>query len=186
MSKNFAKRDKVVFISLIDILLQLTFVLLIVVLFVYRENETMLITLNQLRDSTKDIGTCKAEKDQCEAELLDLKKQYLQACIPASRTSAAPSVRFMAQSTSAVIFQEFTPSYYRYLSEKGDKVREAKARAIKSGAQVSLDDMENTFAFIREGDCYHEFTVIPIASINSVESDRVRSRISPTFKKLQN
>jgi len=185
VKKSLAQRDKVVFISLIDILLQLTFVLLIVILFIYKDNESMIFTISSLQEASKDSSSCTAEKDQCKAELLDLKKQYLQACIPASKTFAAPSVKFMAQSTSTVIFQEFTVNYYKYLSEKGDKVREVKARSIKSGTQVNLDDIESMFAFIREGDCFHEFSVASIATINSVEGDRVRSRINQTFKKLQ-
>jgi hypothetical protein len=185
VKKNLAQRDKVVFISLIDILLQLTFVLLIVILFIYKDNESMIFTISSLQEASKEAGSCTTEKDQCKAELLDLKKQYLQACIPASKTSALPSVKFKAQSTSTVIFEEFTPDYYKYIAAKGDKTREAKARSMKLGSQISLDEVESMFSFIREGDCYHEFTVFPIASINSVESSRVWGRISPTFKKLQ-
>ena len=184
MKKSLAQRDKVVFISLVDILLQLVFVLLIVVIFVYNEFETLIVTHNNLKNSTADASQCVAEKDRCEKELSDIKKQYLQACISISKTRAAASVNFAAYSTNAVIFQGFTPDYYKYLSVKGDAPREQRAREIRPNSLIELNNIERTFAFIREGDCYHEFSVAPIPTINSVESSQVWAKISGTFKKL--
>lgn len=184
MKKSLARRDKVVFISLVDILLQLVFVLLIVIIFVYKEYDSLKITYETLRKSTEDSSQCIAEKNQCQKELSDIKKQYLQACIPLSKTSAAASVRFTAYSTNAVIFQGFTPDYFKYLATKNDSAREQKARAVKLNSTMDLGDIERTFGFIREDDCYHDFSVAPITSINSVESGEVWRRIASTFKKL--
>jgi hypothetical protein len=184
LKKNLARRDKVVFISLVDILLQLSFVLLIVILFVYKEHDSLLVQYEALRKSTADASQCIAEKNQCEKELSDIKKQYLQACIPLSKTSAAASVRFTAYSTNAVIFQGFTPDYFKYLAGKNDSVREQRAKAVKTNATINLNDIEGTFGFIREVDCYHDFSVAPIASINSVESGEVWRRIASTFRRL--
>ena len=93
-------------------------------------------------------------------------------------------MRFTAYSTNAVIFQGFTPEYFKYLAEKNDSAREVKARAVRPNSTMDLSDIERTFGFIREDDCYHDFSVAPIASINSVESGEVWRRIAGTFKKL--
>jgi len=184
LKKNLARRDKVVFISLVDILLQLTFVLLIVILFVYKEHDSLIVKYETLRKSTADASQCIADKNKCEQELSDIKKQYLQACIPLSKTAAAPSVKFTAYSTRAVIFQGFTGDYFKYIESKNDLTREKKAKNIKPGLTVELSDIEGTFGFIREPDCFHEFSVSPIASINSVESGQVWGKIASTFRKL--
>ena len=184
MKKSLAQRDKVVFISLVDILLQLAFVLLIVIIFVYKEFDTISVQYDTLKKNTADASQCIDKKNQCEKELNDIKRQYLQACIPLSKTNAATSIKFSAYSTNAVIFQEFTSEYYKYLNSKGDSTRAQKARDIKQGTTFELGNIEGTFAFIREGDCYHEFAVSPIRTIDSVEISQVRGRMHGTFRKL--
>ena len=184
MKKNLARRDRVVFISLVDILLQLSFVLLIVILFVFKEHDALYVQYENLKKNTMDASQCIAEKNQCQKELSDIKKQYLQACISLSKTNAATSVKFSAQSTNAVIFQEFTPDYYKYLASRGDSIREQKARQIPQNTVIELGNIERTFAFIREADCYHEFNVAPIRTIDSVEMSQVRGKMSGTFRKL--
>ena len=172
------------FISLVDILLQLTFVLLIVILFVYKEHDALIVKYETLRKTTADASQCIADKNKCEQELSDIKKQYLQACIPSSKTTAAPSVIFTAYSTRAVIFQGFTGDYFRYIESKNDLSREKKAKNIKPGSTMELSDIEGTFGFIREPDCFHEFSVSSIASLNMVEGGLIRGKIANTFKKL--
>jgi hypothetical protein len=184
LKKNLARRDRVVFISLVDILLQLSFVLLIVILFVFKEHETLFVQYENLKKNTMDSSQCIAEKDQCQKELSDIKKQYLQACITLSKTAPAASVKFSAYSTNTVIFQGFTPEYFKYLAGKNDSFREQRAKVLKANSMINLSDIESTFGFIREGDCYHDFSVAPIASINSVESGEVWRRIAGTFRKL--
>ncbi len=71
------------------------------------------------------------------------------------------------------------PWWNEYIPEV--KVR---ARALILDASVDLDNIEKLFGFIREDDCYHEFTITPIPSINSVESSFVWGRVSATFRKL--
>jgi hypothetical protein len=93
-------------------------------------------------------------------------------------------VRFTAYSTNAVIFQGFTPEYFKYLAGKNDSFREQRAKVLKTNSMINLGDIESTFGFIREADCYHDFSVAPIASINSVESGEVWRRIAGTFRKL--
>jgi biopolymer transport protein ExbD len=191
VEKNLARRDKVVFISLIDILLQLVFVLLIVVIFLYKEYESLIVTYADLKKASSEKSQCEnqkkqleSQKNQCELILNDLRKQYLQACMTRSKTSPIAAVKFKALTTNSVIFLEFTDEYFNYISEKREEIKLSKAKEMKSGSIIELKDIEKYFGFIRESDCYHEFSIIPIPTINSVESAHVRTKVSETFKRL--
>lgn len=177
MSKNIARRDKVVFISLVDILYQLIFVLLIVVLSVYKDFSTL---VTQVGSMDKTI----LEANQCKAELKECRKQNLQACLPASKTSTIRSVIFEANSSGSIVFKSFSDDYYKYLIGKDDKLREQAARSIKPGLIMSVHDVEKKFSFIREDDCFHDFSLIPLKGMDSIDYSQLASKIIQTFRRL--
>ena len=192
MKSKEIKRDRVIFISLIDILLQFIFVLLIVVLFVYRDYDSMVIKLTNSskceadKDSCKkDLQRCENQSNQCNTKLENYLKDNLQACMAISKTNTAKSINFSQKSTNEVIFENFTESYLRYLSETNQKNKIETAKLIKEGTVIKLDNIEKLFGFVREQYCYHDFYLRPIATLNSVESSIVYGRISSVLKNLQ-
>ena len=184
MKNNLARRDKVVFISLVDILLQFVFILLIVILFVYKAYDTLIVTQDGENKTKEDVAACVREKNKCVKDFIDFKKEHLQACMPKSKTEALKAVIFTAYSTNEVVFKGFTSDFYKYLDEKGDKAREVKASGIKLGTLFNLRDIEMVFSFIREQDCYHEFSIWPIPSINADEYSNMWGRVNNTFRRL--
>lgn len=177
MSKSLVRRDKVVFISLVDILYQLIFVLLIVVLSVYKDFSTL---VTQVGSMDKTI----LEANQCKNQLNECRKQNLQACIPASKTSTVRSVIFEASASGSIVFKSFSDDYYRYLTNKDDRFREQAARSIKPGVVMSVDDVEKKFSFIRESDCFHDFSLVPLKGMDSIDYSQLAGKIIQTFRKL--
>ncbi len=177
MSKSLARRDKVVFISLVDILYQLIFVLLIVVLSVYKDFSTL---VTQVGSMDKTI----LEANQCKAQLNECRKQNLQACIPASKTSTVRSVIFEANSSGSLVFQGFSDDYYRYLKENDDKLREQAAKSIKPGIVMSVHEVEKKFSFVREDDCFHDFKLTPVKGMDSIEYSQLAGKLIQTFRRL--
>ncbi len=177
MSKNLARRDKVVFISLVDILYQLIFVLLIVVLSVYKDFSTL---VTQVGNIDKTI----LEANQCKAQLNECRKQNLQACLPASKTSTVRSIIFEANSSTSLVFVGFSLDYYKYLESNGDKAREKLARSFQPGVVMSVNDLEKNFSFVREDDCFHDFKLIPLRGMDSIDYSQLAGKIIQTFRRL--
>lgn len=198
MKTRISQRDRVLFVTLTDILLQFVFVLLIVIFFVYKEYTQLIlktatatvsrIEIEKLKEENNKLkveyDSCKSQKKVCELAYADYVRKHLEACIVFSKTSAAQSVIFKASTTNEVIFQQFTDHYFKYLKSNNDIIRENSAKTIMPGTTIQLSDIEKYFSFVREKNCYHEFSVIPISTINSVEAGQVYYKIAAVFKKI--
>ena len=185
MKSNPQRRDRVVFISLVDILLQLLFVLLIVILYVFNDYQRILV-INQNNE------TCSTKLTSCEEKLKELEKVVatqkkeidefnvgnLIACIPASTTSEKVSLSFNATSQNSLVFTGFSPDYIKYLEERKDNGRQLLAGKIAPGTIFPIESIEKNFGFVRQSNCYHVARVSDSSGVMpSKQIDSIRNQV---------
>lgn len=185
MKSNPQRRDRVVFVSLVDILLQLLFVLLIVILYVFNDYQRILVINQNNEASSKKLTASEEKLKELEKKVLIQKKQIdefnagnLIACIPASTTSEKVSLLFNANSQNTLVFAGFSPDYLTYLKEKEDSARQQQAAKIKSGTVFPIESIESNFGFVRQSNCYHVARVNdPSGVMPSKQIDSLRNQV---------
>lgn len=182
MSKSLFKRDRVIFISLIDILLQLIFVLMIIILTVFNDYEKTRTSFKELVTTNKDVSVLKKKLDQCEVEASKC-KGTLQACIPASNIREKNSVRFRFVDKDTVQFIKFEDAYLDYLKENKDQ-RRLSMLNIEPMKKFSLEEFNSTFIFVREPTCYHSYSLEVPDSITEGTAKPIRNHLFSLFRSL--
>ena len=192
MKSNPQIRDRVIFVSLVDILLQLVFVLLIVILYVFNDYQRILV-INQNNESCPaNLTSCKEIEKKLEDKIKELEKLAtfqqekidelnkgnLIACIPASTTSEKTSLTFKAISPSTLAFTGFTTEYLAYIEQQNYRDKLLQAKQIHEGKVFSIKDIEMNFGFVRQKNCYHVARVIdPSGVMPSKQIDFLRNQV---------
>ena len=83
-------------------------------------------------------------------------------CIPPSSTTQLTKSTFWIISAPGEIeFSRFSTEYIKYLSDKGFSEKLSRVEAINaSGKKIySANDVISTFSFIREDQCFHDYSI---------------------------
>ena len=77
-----------------------------------------------------------------------------------SQNSVPPSTEWEIKSPDEIIFNRFTINYLNYLKNKEDRSRLDLASRIQDRAPISFkpSEIEGSFSFIRESNCFHEYS----------------------------
>ena len=200
MTKTSQRKDRVVFVSLIDILLQLSFVLLALVLYVFNDYSRVLILNSDLEKPLAHAKVLEDENEKLKIQNDGFKKRIdelthgnLIACIPATAIRATrekSSLLFKAIDNKTLQFQGFTLEYLNYLDSKNLTQLKNIAENMNKNSKdknYNVDDIEKNFAFIREPDCYHIASVIDGTGgkLSSPEMDKLRGKVSNTVRRLK-
>lgn len=199
-------RERIIGISLVDILIQIVFVLFIALIAGYEDPEIRLLksefeyagrelcqTGPSGRDSIKKCVEDYAKLKEVNGKA-DNENGKLVACMPQSdgiHTNLAFNYTIVKRDSpeidkAKIYFDGFTKDYLDYLNEHKMEKSLKSAHAIKRGI-ISVLELEENFGFIREADCYHE-----ARSINNDGEDSrklaapVRDRVNQVIKKLAN
>jgi hypothetical protein len=81
-------------------------------------------------------------------------------CLKApSQNSTLKSTTWEIKNPEEVVFLGFTPQYFDYLRERKDDRRAELARSLNEKAPLKFrpSEIEATFAFIREPNCFHDY-----------------------------
>ena len=183
MSHSLFKRDRVVFISLIDILLQLIFVLMIIILTVFNDYEKTRTSLMELQSANKNVVDLKSRLDQCEVEAGKC-RGTLQACIPASNIREKYSIKFKVLDRDTIQFLKFEDAYIDYLKTKGDQRRLSLVSSIEPMKIFSFDEFDKSFIFVREPYCYHQPSIEVLDTMTEALSRPPKTRIWNLFRSL--
>lgn len=215
-------RERILGISLADILIQAVFLLFIALIVGYEDPERLVLlqkyeqfgkdlcdkkhpdNLTECRESfinddRKDdykklwVGLCKdkyeSSVDECikkyknDAEAMG--KGHLIACIPnTNNVGAQPSVSFYIHSSDKVELIEFKKSYVDYLTENKDNARLEKVNSIKVRTIYSKAQIEPTFSFVRQPNCYHTTTIASPDALTVGEKKPIANIIYSTFNSL--
>jgi hypothetical protein len=99
---------------------------------------------------------CKNTLDKLAADI------NLWPCIPPSSTSQLTKSTFwVIHAPGEIEFNRFSKEYIKYLSDNGFSEKLSKVVAInESGRKIySADDVISTFGFIREDQCFHDYSI---------------------------
>lgn len=195
-NKKSLSRERVIGISLADILLQAVFLLFIALIIGYKDPQQLLLIqkYEQLGrdlcnkknpDSLKECKEQEIIKDQsfievgkklCEGKYeknhqkcikeylnaMDFKKNKgnTMACMPINNKDWYKAVEFHVYGGDEIEFVRFTEEYENYLIRQNDRKRQAQVNEIKKkkGERYTGSELEKTFKFIRQNDCFHQAT----------------------------
>lgn len=168
-------RERIIGISLVDILIQVVFVLFIALIAGYEDPEIRLRN-SKFEDAGRELcQTGPSGRDsikKCVEDYAKLKavngkadneNGKLVACMPQSDgKSTHPAFKYTVAKRDSlkidkakIYFHGFTKDYLDYLNEHKMERSRKLADAIKEGF-ISVSELEKNFGFIREADCYHE------------------------------
>ena len=221
-NRKSVSRERIIGISLADILLQAVFLLFIALIIGYQDPQTI-ISLQVDKEYVqfgKDLCTkkntdslipCKEQvieddkyaevgKTLCSGKFQDNQKcikHYLDAieannkfkgnlvaCIPKSTTDAYPAAEFRVYSKDVIQFIKFRNEYKDYLTDRHDQARLDKVNAIAENTKFSRGDIEATFGFIRQDDCFHRASFISgTTNMSQLEWVQAISSVASAFKK---
>lgn len=200
-------RERIIGISLVDILIQIVFVLFIALIAGYEDPENRL-RKSEFEEAGRELcDTGPSGRDSIKKCVEDFQKLEevngkadtengkLVACMPKSdrmHTNYAFKYTIVKRDSlkidkATIYFDGFTKEYFDYLNEHKMEKSLKSANAIKPGSVISVSELEENFGFIREADCYHE-----ALSINNDGEDSrklatpVRDRVNQVIKKLAN
>lgn len=179
-------RDKVILLTLIDLLLQLLFLFLFAVLVISQTSlsekdwKDWIEISKVIKEGNINVPSfgptwqmgqdCIFQKkdwkspEQCRPigfKPNDLDKlPELRLCLNTSddKKATTPSTHWSINNPEEIQFDGFTDSYIEYLNAKQDKEKLAHVARLAGyrGRKFSPEEILNTFAFIREVNCYHE------------------------------
>lgn len=200
-------RERIIGISLVDILIQIVFVLFIALIAGYEDPENRL-RKSEFEEAGRELcDTGPSGRDsikKCVEDFQKLKEVNGKAdtengklivCMPTSdrmHTNYAFKYTIVKRDSlkidkATIYFDGFTKEYFDYLNEHKMEKSLKSANAIKLGSVISVSKLEENFGFIREVDCYHE----ALADINVGEERRkhaapVIATVTKVLKKLAN
>ena len=199
-------RERIIGISLVDILIQVVFVLFIALIAGYEDPEIRLRN-SKFEDAGRELcQTGPSGRDsikKCVEDYAKLKEVNgkadtengkLIACMPRSdrmHTNYAFKYTIVKRDSpkieATIYFDGFTKEYFDYLNEHKMEESLKSANAIKPGSVISVSELEENFGFIREVDCYHE----ALSNPNDGEESRklagpVITAVTKVLKELAN
>lgn len=192
-------RERIIGLSLVDILLQAVFLLFVALVIGYEDPQIRLLQSEYQiagRDLCQKDGPGRDSVTKCVEDLKRAKEfrnkhsganaANLFACMPKDKTSTKPAASFSLLTSSSFRFNEFTSDYYAYLTERSDTQRLAAAKSVRPGTVLSSAEIEKVFYFVREAECYHDTSSSPAPTMSAQESDKARGVLRATFKRLSN
>lgn len=114
-------------------------------------------------------GKYEKNHQKCIQEYLDAiefkskNKGNTMACMPINNKDWYKAVEFHVYGGDEIEFVRFTDEYENYLIGKNDRERQALVTEIKKkkGERYTGAELEKTFRFIRQNDCFHSATYRP-------------------------
>ena len=128
------------------------------------------------RLKAKDLDDCKVKAKKI------LSNQSLFPCLGSVSGNAIPfSTQWELMSLEEIIFKGFTQDYKNYINKNHDvrKISAVSDLEKISGRKYKLDNIESSFGFIREADCFHSYQLTWVGiNVNSTQE------LSPAYSAL--
>jgi hypothetical protein len=190
-NKRVLSRERVISISFVDILIQTIFLLLLLLFVGYLDPLEKLKIQSEVsagrdycnKKYPNNPIACKQDLDNQAKNLASLSN--LSPCLSTTKVAVNTSIILKIANENEFYFEKFTPEYNKYLAEKNDSVRLAKANEFRSGLVIPVSDISSKIGFMREDNCYHVASMPHLSEdsqLSGPATDKLRNRVSAVLR----